>query len=149
MADLKAVLMSRNGASTPSTEAERLMKSTEGSFAGFGLGLSTGLAEIAVDPDDKVGFVVIHQTSCTGAGTLTLSAGPNWQKDVGDKAFSVGSSATGDGNIYFLGPFESAKYVLYDSTAALGKPCMKFTLTGAGSSCFIMAFKMPTVTYST
>jgi len=149
MATLTAVTMVRNSNSTPSTAAATLTKTAElfDVSTSIGLALTTAIdADVLVDPDDSVGFIVFHGTSSTGAGTLTLSAGDYWQNIVGDKAFTIGSSATGEGNVYFLGPFESAKYS-EDTTAG---PSMTFTLTGAGSTCCIMAFKMPTkVSYAT
>jgi hypothetical protein len=121
-------------------------------MGGFGLRMTTAIpAEIAVDPDDKVGFVFFVSNSSTyTAATLTMVAGEGWQG--ASKAFTVGANSSSN-LMYILGPFESAKYTRWDSTTiGVGKPSMKFTLAvsaGPAPDGYLVPFKLPTVTYST
>jgi len=157
MAEAVVQKMVRNGITTPTTAAGSLTASTSTGFVGmggFGLRVTTAIpAEIAVDPDDKVGFVFFVSNSATFvSATLTLSSGEGWQS-TGSKAFTVGAAGSSASLMYILGPFESAKYARYDSaTIGVGKPSMKFTLTvdsGAAPLGDLVAFKLPTVTYAT
>lgn len=158
MAEAFAQKLVRNGVTTPSTVAGYLTATTTTDFVGmggFGLRVTTAIpAEIVVDPDDKIGFVVMVSNSSTFAtATLTLSAGQRWQG--ASKAFTIGAAGSSANLMYFLGPFESAKYVRYDSTTITGgsgTPHVTFTLTtgtGAAPLCDIVAFKLPTVEYDT
>ena len=155
MAEVILQKMVRNNVTTPSTVAGNLTASTSTGKTQFGLLMTTAIpAEIIVDPDDKVGFVVMVTNSSTFASaTLTLSAGEGWQ-GVSSKAFTIGANSSSN-LMYFLGPFESAKYVRYDSTSitgGTGTPHVTFTLTtgvGEAPDCNIVAFKLPVVEYDT
>lgn len=146
MAEVVFQSMERNGITTPSTAATQLTQSTSTTTALFGFLLTTANSvECLADPDDKVGFVVTV-TNTTLAGTLTVHAGEGWQ-GISDKEISIGGAT--QNQMYFLGPFESAKYVGYDSTAVgVGDPYIKLTQSGT-TGVRVVAFKFPTVTYAT
>ena len=159
MAEAFVQKLVRNSVTTPSTVAGYLTATTTTTFVGmggFGLRVTTAIpAEIIVDPDDKIGFVVMVSNSSTfNDATLTLSAGEGWQ-GASSKAFTIGAAGSSANLMYFLGPFESAKYVRYDSTTitgGAGTPHVTFTLTtgtGAAPLCDLVAFKLPVVDYDT
>jgi len=155
MALLEFQTMARDGITTPTTAASILTQTTSTHIgdARFGLLLTTAInGECLVDPDDKVGFaVMIHGTS-TATLTLTLAAGEGWRASSA-KTFNIGIATEDVPQLYWLGPFESAKYVRYDSTAVgTGKPHVALSiakLAGDTPTCRVVAFKFPTVTYAT
>jgi hypothetical protein len=146
MAELVFQSMSRNGVSTPSTAATQLTQSTSTVSFGLGFALTTANSvECLVDPDDKVGFL-LTVTNTTLAGTLTVRKGSEWQ-GVADKTISIGGAQ--QNQMYFIGPFESAKYINYDSTAiGTGKPHIRLTQSGT-TGVRVVGFKFPTVSYAT
>jgi len=155
MALLEFQTMVRDGITTPSTAAAVLTQTsaTGQADSGFGLRLTTAInAECLVDPDDKVGFAVMTFGTSTMTMTLNLQAGQGWRA-VSAKTFDINSATTDITHLYWLGPFESARYVRYDSTTVgTGKPHIALSLTtlvGEAPSCRVAAFKFPTVTYST
>lgn len=150
--------MQRDGITTPSTELGYLTLTTTPSTAVYGgaiLGtaLTTAIqAEIAVDPDDKVGFVfTVSATTTFETATLSLTAGQGWRAGSA-KSFTITSNSSA-AKMYFIGPVESANYVRYDSTMiGVGKPYVKFTLSTAavaGPRGYLAAFKLPVVKYDT
>lgn len=146
MAEVVFQSMERNGITTPSTAATQLTQSTSTTTALLGFALTTANSvECLVDPDDKVGFV-LTVTNTTLAGTLTVRAGSGWQ-GIEDKEIAIGGAT--QNQMYFVGPFESAKYVNYDSTAlGVGKPHIRLTQSGT-TGVRVVAFKLPTVEYAT
>lgn len=152
MAELVYQSMSRNGVSTPSSAASQLTLSTSVLDNGIGLQLTTAInAECLVDPDDKVGFLLVHPGTSTAPASVKIAVGEGWQ-GVEAKTFTVGSTSTAEGTMTFVGPFESAKYVRYDSTTiGTGKPHIAMSLaTGStGATARVVAFKFPTVSYAT
>jgi len=155
MALLEFQTMVRDGITTPSTAASILTQtsSTHIGDARFGLLLTTAInGECLVDPDDKIGFAVMIAGPSTYTVRLNLANGQSWRA-TGAKTFDIGNVTSDIPMLYWLGPFESAKYVRYDSTAVgLGKPHIALsvtTLVSVTPECRVVAFKFPTVTYAT
>jgi len=154
MAQLVYQSMSRNSVTTPSSAATQLSKSTGVGDPEIGLLMTTAInAECLVDPDDKVGFRFLHQGTSTSPPVVSIAAGEGWQAPSSALSFTVGSSSTTTSTLTFMGPFESAKYVRYDSTTlGVGSSGahIALSLTSAVSGTVrVVAFKLPTVSYAT
>jgi hypothetical protein len=154
MAELVYASMARNNVTTPSSAATQLTLSTGVGDPEIGLRMTTAItAECYCDPDDKVGFLFLHQGTSTGAVTVNVTAGQGWQAPGSAKTFTVGSTSTTESTLTFLGPFESAKFIRYDSTVATGDPYLELSLTNPTTNAVqavrVVAFKFPTVEYDT
>ena len=165
--------MNWNSVTAPSTAATAVTKttSTTGAAAIATLGFTlrststTGnnLVEAELPVDDKIGFLVTFRATQVAASVLTVSAGTArraYKRGQGNATVTLRSTrAGGSGSMYFLGPYEGARFAtVTDSTdIGAGRNTVEITITtsSGGSAATqrgranIVAFKMPTVTYST
>jgi hypothetical protein len=166
MAVIRAQQLNRNGISTPSSAATAVTKSTGRDTIGFliqrratSVAANEHIIQCAVDPDDKVAFVVSFRATQVANSRLILSAGQSREAFQAGTSKTFTISTTGAlARQYYIGPFESAKYIRRDSTAiGLGNPYIQLTINTSSSgnstrlrgTARVVAFKMPVVTYAT